>query len=224
MAVSRFGYSGKNTQFTYTVYIIKRGGHNHAQPCITLPSEKLLLALYIYNKEGTMAIMGKSEYARHRRVSPAAITKHVKNGVIVVDGKGKIDSELTDWILDQYTDRVTQVGANPTVKSNSEHEPGDETYAAQRTRLTKYKAELAKIELARQNDELVDSESLKSDSFSAHRKLRDGLYSFVDSLSGPFAAESDPHKLRVLFRAEIDNLLTDLTEEIKHLLPNPSGV
>lgn len=63
-----------------------------------------------------MALLKKSDYAAHRGVSPAAITKHLKSGrlqpalVRDADGKERIDSEIADSIIAQTLDTAKQRG------------------------------------------------------------------------------------------------------------------
>lgn len=161
-------------------------------------------------------LMSKSEYATHRGISRAAISKHLRNGTIVADDNNKIDSEIADWLLDQYSTRCTQVEANPTL-GETERSLDDDSYLAQRALLTKYKAQLTKIELDQKEGRLVESSTLHDDSFAAYRKLRDALYSMSDRLSGAFAAESDPHKIHRLLTKEHTDLLSTLKEELHNL-------
>ncbi len=165
-----------------------------------------------------MHTMTKSQYAEYRKVSRAAISKHVKNGNIVFASDGKVDVELSDYMLDQCSERVVQAATNPTVGSTTNGPIDADSYAAQRTLLTKYKAELAKIDLDRQNGKLVESAPLKDSSFLAARKLRDALYSFIDRMCGPLAADTNQLSIRNTLTDEFNKLLSTLVEDLKKLL------
>ena len=45
-------------------------------------------------KKDTTLFVSKSAYAIHRGISPAAVTKHAKNGVIAVNEKGEVERSL----------------------------------------------------------------------------------------------------------------------------------
>lgn len=184
--------------------------------------------------------MKKSEYADYRGISRAAISKHVKNGGVVITEDGLIDVELSDFLLDQCSERVVQAATNPTVPKSprqilSSDEIDSETksildrlsetpagsYAEQRTLLTQYKASLAKIDLDERESKLVDAELMYDSAFKSYRKLRDALYGMSDRQSGPLAAETGPRGIAKILNDEINGLLQDLIDELQQQFSRP---
>ena len=183
--------------------------------------------------------MKKSEYAAYRGVSRNAISKHVKSGGVIVTEDGLIDVELSDFLLDQCSDRVIQEATNPTVPKSPRQRNQDDldpetksildrlsettagSYAEQRTLLTQYKASLAKIDLDERNSKLVNSDLMYDSAFKSYRKLRDALYGMSDRQSGPLAAETDPRGITKILNNEFSGLLKDLIDELQQQFSRP---
>jgi hypothetical protein len=176
--------------------------------------------------------MTKSQYARHRKISPARVTQLIKNDQILITDTGEVDVVISDVLLDQYSEKCVQVQASTSSPTSSSSSPSDLktdllntllntagsnaiTYAEQRALLTKYKAGLAKIQLAEKESQLVNSEEMYTSSFEAARKLRDTLQSMPDRLSGPLAAESDQRKISNRLSTEITRTLKEYIEYVQ---------
>ena len=157
--------------------------------------------------------MTQAEFARHRGISKQVINKKVKSGILPRKENGKLDQEECDRILD----------GNHIVRGENvvEDNEGDNlSYAEQRTLLTKYRAQLAKMELESKSNKLIPIEDVYDVAFKSSRKLRDGLQNFSDRLSGQLASETDALKVNKLLRDEIRYLLSEYIETIQSLFSN----
>lgn len=159
--------------------------------------------------------MSKSEYARHRKVVPSMVTKWIQEEKIIVNENGRVNVELSDILLDNNSQ------THYDFDSDSELHPGllkniqSGSYAEQRTRLTKYKAELAKIELDKANGDLVEAVPMYKEAFDPARQLRDNLLSIPDRMSGPLASETDQLKVHNMLSEELNNIFKEFSEKLR---------
>ena len=164
-----------------------------------------------------------SEYAIHRGVSKAAVSKAIKLGRITLLNDGSIDPEIADK---QWAESVSRVNA-PIVASKPNQAEGKQTEfsAADVTPdaiaeltipdglpLTEIKAihETIKarqsyLNLVRDRGELTDLAAVNKRLFELSRELRDGWLNWVNQVSGILAAEIqvDQHKLTIILEREV---------------------
>src|SRR5262245_9587699 len=78
--------------------------------------------------------MSKAEYARHRRVSPAMVTKLANNGRLVMLPDGTIDAKATDVLLAKVLDpaRGGKGGKSDRTKSRATATKGKRAGAPKR--------------------------------------------------------------------------------------------
>lgn len=88
-------------------------------------------------------------------------------------------------------------------------EPG--TLSKERTRLAKFKADLADLQLQERRGELVNKEAVKKVEFATGRTIRDSLQNIPSRVSGLLAAERDQEKIFVILEREIHQTLTELS-------------
>lgn len=154
--------------------------------------------------------MTKTEYAKHRGISQAAVSKMVREDRILVTDDGRIDAEVSDVLLDQFSESPLQ---NPQRDELLEHLSGIESYPEQRALLTKYKAGLAKIELDKASGTVVDATHVRDVAHSTARRVRDHILNLPDRLAPLLAAETDTHAVRTLLDSELRSALTELHNE-----------
>lgn len=98
-----------------------------------------------------MPLMTKSQYARHREVHPAAITKALKAGRIsvVIDAGGN--------------EKIDSVQADKTYKANTDPSRGKtpETYSDARAKNESLKAQMAQLEYDKLIEKLVDADEVE---------------------------------------------------------------
>jgi len=140
-------------------------------------------------------LMTKSEYARHRGVSPAYISKLIKNGKIILEYDGKIDPGKADISLGEIKNQATvmelpeprKVG-RPKLQPVSELSEisiyeaigitnekilkSDSYFEAQKFREI-YNALLKKMEYELLRETLIPSIEVKKEIYEANRIIRD---------------------------------------------------
>lgn len=175
-----------------------------------------------------------SEYAALRRVSPAAVSKAVKQGRLrnsITRGKGgrveKIDvieankewEQNTDTSKVRYLNRQPIESPLPAIVSpppTNLELPLPEGPSAADARYSRhshdhYKAKLAKLEYEQRSGKLVDADSVRSEAFKLARGLRDSLMNIPDRLATEIAAMTDSHAVHRRITEEIRTALGMLT-------------
>lgn len=168
-----------------------------------------------------MSTMTKTQYAKHRGVSGAMVSKMVRDERILVTPDNLVDVEISDTLLDKYSESP--------IRQDPEFNPDDGrdillerlqgssvgSYAEQRALLTKYKAGLAKIELDRASGTSLDAKATREAAFSLGRSLRDQILGISDRIAPIVAAESDTHKVRTILDTELRQALEDVSKTLE---------
>jgi hypothetical protein len=173
-----------------------------------------------------------SEYAIHRGVSKAAVSKAIKAGKISLLADGTIDPVLADK---QWAGSVSRVNTpkaddNPakTEVAVIEVEDADVTPEAiaelvipDGLSLTEIKAihETIKarqsyLNLVKDRGELTDLAAVNKRLFELSRELRDGWLNWVNQVAGILAAEMqiDQHKFTIALEREVNAHLTEVAK------------
>lgn len=158
-----------------------------------------------------MKLMTKKEYAQHRGISQPMVSKLVREDRILVTDDGKIDCEISDLLLDGFSESPLR-NPNPRDELKSKLETVTD-YATQRALLTQYKAELAKLDLQKAKSESIDRASTIQVAFSTARRTRDAALRISDRLTPILAAESDHTKIHNILDTEIRQALEELSNE-----------
>lgn len=183
-------------------------------------------------------------YARHRKDlglpggTHAAVRKAIATGrldaaVRIREGKPRIDANAADleWAsrTDPVQSRNPEQAGDPTqgrpfgglegsprddARASDEPDIAETARKAQAVRLT-FQAKIAELEYRERARELVKAEEVRHVTTRAARKVRDRLRSIPDRLASRIAAETDPHRCRLLLQAEIDRSLQDLLEDFR---------
>ena len=154
-----------------------------------------------------MALMTKAQYAKHRGVTPQAISKLVKNDRVLVTEDGLIDSDISDVLLAEFSDQ------DSTTSQLANKLSGIDSYARQRTILTQYKAELAKIELDKAKGMVVDADQVRRAAFDTARRVRDTILNLPDRIAPLVATADGVHAIRTLLDTELRKALLELYNE-----------
>ena len=162
-----------------------------------------------------MPLITKSEYARVRGCTPAAVStafrSRINGSVVVVDGKELLDLERAN----ELWEKNTQIQPPPTV--TSEKAPSSRELQAwiqglpedqipdlndSRARREHYQAELARLEALRGREELVPADQVKAEAFARARAVRDALLGLADRLAPILAATTDARECHRLLTEE----------------------
>jgi len=157
-------------------------------------------------KEPPREWMGKAEYARHRGVSKAYISKLLRQGKIQAIS-GMIDAVEADKALDARKQLAPEVGTGGLSESSSLTE-------AQK-RWTDLRAEAAAFKLECDRGLWIRKDKAESDAFYCYRITRDTLLNIPNRIAPIVAAESDGDKVRMLLLEEIERTLNDLCDNLK---------
>lgn len=169
--------------------------------------------------------MSYRAYARHRGVSPEAVSKAVKTGRITVDANGRIDPERADkdWaentnpakafssvINKQKHPRRDELPTTPGADASTPA-PGVPSYLQSRAIREAYEARLAKLEFEIKTGRLVNADEVKVMAFNVARITRDRMMNIPDRIAPILAAMSDSHEIHKLLSAAIRLACEELT-------------
>lgn len=140
------------------------------------------------------------------------VSKLVREDRIMITPDGKVDVEISDMLLDQFSDSGTQTTAKDrdglTTKLSL---IGD--YSEQRARMTQYKADKAKLDLDLALGRVVDIEIVTRAAHDTARRTRDTIMNIPDRLAPMIAAETDVFKVRTVLDEELRKALDELYNE-----------
>lgn len=169
--------------------------------------------------------VSKSEYAQHRGVSPAAITKHIKNGVIALNDEGQVDLEFSDQLLNAYTKSRLKPNkirkyeqkeegpppyTSPPTLGAHDYDNLEDSYLKARADLTRHKADQAKLELQEAEKTLVKVDSVDMESFSCARRTRDAIMSVPDRVGAIIASETSVLEVKRILKEELTKSLEEV--------------
>jgi len=166
-----------------------------------------------------MPLVTKSDYARARGCSPAAVTGAIKSGrikaaVVTQNGRELLDFDKANELWERNTQQQpppTRASATPP-KPPTDRElqaliqglPEDQIpdLNDSRARREHYLAEKARLEALRGRDELVPSDQVKAEAFACARAVRDALLGLADRLAPMLAATTDARECHRLLTEE----------------------
>lgn len=172
-----------------------------------------------------MELVSQREYARRRGISHVAVQRAIKAGRIsAVDGKVNPEQADREWVqntdLSKPLNRITgdpkrgrPAGKQPEaveLAGEGKASGGGSGYAKARATREIYQAQLARLELERQQGILVRADEVRAAAFDAHRRTRDHLITLPERIAAIVAATTDP--------AEVQRILDDEIERICHEL------
>jgi phage terminase Nu1 subunit (DNA packaging protein) len=147
----------------------------------------------------------QKEYAAHRKISPQAINKWVKRGIVkLYDGK-------VDW---KKADKAIEAYANPAHDRGGKRGAVERmTFAQARTQHERYRAALAKLDFEEKDGQKVDVEAVKKAAFETGRRIREAVKNIAPRIESILAAEPDVARVRAILDREHDAVLADLADE-----------
>ncbi len=162
--------------------------------------------------------LSQSEYAKHRGVSEAAVSKAIKARRITLTQDGRIDPVAADaqWAANS---RVRAGAGRPpasgglgsaAVEDAQDSKPGNADYWDARSRREMAEAETAEMELAKLKGELIEVKAVESVWAKTCSAVREHLLQVRSRLAPQLAAESDPFKVDQMLEAEHNQALAEL--------------
>ena len=175
-----------------------------------------------------MPLVTKSQYARSRCCSPAAVTAAIKSGrikaaVVTKDGRELLDFDKAQELWERNTQqqppstKPTGAPSKPPTRRDLQAFiqglPEDQIpdLNDSRARREHYLAEKARLDALLGRDELVPSEQVKSQAFALARAVRDGMMGIADRLAPQLAASTDARHVHQLLTEEIRVALRGLS-------------
>lgn len=184
-----------------------------------------------------MPLVRKSDYARSRGVTPAAVTTAIKTGriraaVVTKNGKELIDFDKANELWDRNTlqqppsvkqqARAVAAAAVEPIPTPTDQQlrnliqglPEDQIpdLNDSRARREHYLAEKARLEAMRGREELVPASDVKAEAFALARSVRDGMLRVADRLAPLLAATTDARETHRLLTEEIRVALRGLAD------------
>lgn len=174
--------------------------------------------------------MTQKEYAEHRGVSKAYISKLKSQGRLNLTADGLVNVATTDSYLNSVTDNSRSY---QTAKGNSSLSNRPENYRQGmpesistmgitpdmlvKGRIQKLATDVAlgQTKLKERRGELVARAEVQSVAFNIARTLRDSLLAIPDRISPLLAPENDPDIIHQTLRRELVNALDEMTEAVQ---------
>lgn len=156
-------------------------------------------------------LITKSEYARRRGCTEAAVRRAVKDGRIS-EIDGRIDPVAADAQWSRNT--VVRAGSRPAGEVQAQkptvEEDGEDGYWASRARRERTEADLAELRLAEQRGQLVRAADVRAAQSRKLASLRDALLQLPARLAPVLAAEMDAGRIDELLQQELAQVLAQL--------------
>lgn len=179
--------------------------------------------------KGRSPSMSYRAYARHRGVSPEAVSKAVKTGRITARPDGTIEAETADRQWEENTDPskpLNSVTGEPKRRKGMEApRMGAETplpsgvppYSQSKAVEAAIEAERKRLKLQKEKNKLISVDKVRVDSFNVSRLTRDKLLVIPDKLAPLLAAMNDPHEIHGFLLAEIRLICEDLIRDVEKI-------
>jgi len=170
----------------------------------------------------------QAEYARHRGVSEAYISKIKDKGLLVMRGK-LVDVVASDQVLDDRPVDVEQPSTAPPqsvapqppptpsapLPGAGEKNTSGTSYANAKTIDMVCRARLRKLELDRAEGRMLEAEPVRKMIADAARIMRDGILGIPDRMAPILAAETDPRKVHDILKTELSRELDAIANAIE---------
>ena len=175
-------------------------------------------------------------YARHRRVSPAAVRKALAAGRIKADAEGAIDPTAADTQWDTSTnlskplnsvtgvpkkrrtpgapsDAIGAAGAGiPEANGLSDAARLISSYAGSRAARESFLARLAKLDYEERSGKLVDADEVRAQQFALGRRIRNSMRGIPDRLAPILVGQTDAAVVHRMLSEEIERGLAELSK------------
>lgn len=163
-----------------------------------------------------------AHYAKHRGVTPAAISKAVKEGRITACGKDERGRDIFDFA---ECDMAWAHNRSPSTRGGNRVDVHDIdvpkrdgvneglTFNEARTKREQYQAELARLDYEEKSGKLVDVEKMRQEAFKLARNARDNLLNIPDRVAPLILGAEDLHTIRKVLLEEIHKVCEGLADE-----------
>lgn len=168
-------------------------------------------------------LIGKSEYAKHRGCTPAAVLKAIRTGRITTverDGQTWIDPDVADiqWAKNSRA-RLRHLPADPgsPVLHVPQSAPEAQLYDIQAARAKRehHEANLADLREQKAAGVLLERTRVEKGAADAAAQLRSALEQLPGKLGMQLAAESDPPAVRALLTSAVGEILENLADNLR---------
>lgn len=156
-----------------------------------------------------IGVVSSKDYAAHRGVSPAYISKLKKLGKLAepaVLADGRINVTLADQMLGTSTLFEPPAAAEPS--------PSAPNYAVERARREAAQRERQEIELAEKKKLIRSARDVDRTTFDAFRQARDNLLAIAPRVAEDLAAETSPRVVAHVLTQAITRVLSDLSNSL----------
>jgi hypothetical protein len=177
-----------------------------------------------------VAKLSFAAYAKHRGVSPAAVTRAVQSGRIQAEkdpatGRRVIDSDAADAAWASNSDESKAIGARAAgagaagAAGAAGTPPGDSeatasaSYTLSRAKRERFNAEFARLKYEQALGSLVLAADVRKQAFAAARVIREALLNLPDRLAAPLAGETDPRRVHQMLKTELTQILQELADD-----------
>jgi len=166
--------------------------------------------------------MKRAEFARHMKVSPAAVTKAIRSGLIKVGKDDFIDvaSQSAAWRVNRDETKVREAGRPPKVPTPDQIKDLEEL-AQIRLKNANLDLELKERELAKSKGELVSRDEVKRAISDFSRLLSQKLTNFPSRYGLEIAAASNAEPRTMI--ATLDRFMRVQIEELSSTKPTLPG-
>lgn len=154
--------------------------------------------------------MTVTQYAAHRQVDHALVSRWKSGGRLVLDSDGKILVRASDAVLSQELDRQRGgkgggPGAEAAGKRATEIASGGSLAEATRDEKVK-RSRLLELEIAEREGALVSADEVRAEAQRVAHGLRGELMAIADRLADPLAAETDSTRIHAMLMTEFRKL------------------
>lgn len=158
-----------------------------------------------------------SDFARIKGCTVEAVSKAIKAGRLkdaVIRGMGrypKLDADIAEREWAQNTRPRTHDIDDRPAPTDAVGDPAaiGASYAESRAKREAYEAELARLKVQKELEQLVDADEVKRAAFRVARQVRDGLLNIPDRIAAELAAETDAFAVHRMLTDEIRKVLSD---------------
>lgn len=154
-----------------------------------------------------MTAISQRAYARHRGVSPMAVTRAIESGRITTDADGKIDPEVADK---QWSEN-THPGYQPDKNTASEKHDTSRSMQTSRAMEKAYDAALKKLEYEERSGKLIPTIEMERDVFNAARTARDQWKSAPRRIIPQIIGKTNFNEIEIILNKEFDDFIQLLT-------------
>lgn len=171
----------------------------------------------------------KTEYAVMKGVSPAAITKAIAAGRVVVLPTGRVDVDASDMLWERRTDPLQSMRANApkrraealaAIAAGSAGRPEQPElnrviydFETARAKLQTHQANIAEMEERKRAGELCETAVVVRTLTTTVANFRTSMERVADKLADRLAAESSPHACHQILIGEITSALGQLAAD-----------